>query len=516
MKITLQDLSKLNLTKNHKISGWIDSVRKHKNITFFNLRDHTATIQCITSIKDSTNYREESYIEILGQLIIRKDNYIKANEINGHLEFKVIKVTYLSLAEVSLNSHTVITSNLSTKLAYRYIDLRNPYSRSLIIKRSQVIQLIHKILTKRGFHYVETPLLIKSTPEGAKDLLALSSKKPGCAYALPQSPQLFKQILMIGGIEKYYQIAKCVRDEDIRSDRQLEFTQLDLECITNSTKDIQKIISQLVKKIFLLNFDKNQIFDLGYLTYDNAIKKYGCDKPDLSIEGLLLEHDNHNNWWLECTITNYENYLNDEITYEDGKFKAKGTKGREALALLRNLLGYNLGKKKPGIYMAWLIDIPMFGFNDDHKLVTNHNPFTKIKFNNRRKFIDEFNHPEKLMSYSFDLIINGYEVGGGALRETDTQVLAQTFSAIGYDKSQITNQFDFFFKALNSGAPMHGGIALGLDRLMMLLMNESDMRNTIAFPKNQSGTCYLTQAPSLLSPKELSDLKISVIEDVFP
>ena len=435
IRTLIQDLN-AKLNKQVKICGWVDSRRDHGKISFIDLRDRTGIIQVVTT----EDLRPEWVLEIIGKIKKRPKNQENKNLETGTIELEAQKIKILNKAKTlpfELNNNKV---GEDIRMQYRYLDLRSQRMKNNIILRHKVIKLIREFLYKKDFTEIETPILTKSTPEGARDYVVPSRIQPGHFYALPQSPQQYKQLLMIAGLEKYFQIARCFRDEDTRGDRQPEFTQLDLEMSFVNQEDILKLTQELMQKIAKLTGRKTT---WTRLTYAEAMRKYKSDKPDLR-------------------------------------------------------------KNKDELAFCWILDWPLFEWNKDEKRWDPmHHIFTAPKDPN-------FKDPKTAKSWQHDLVLNGYEIAGGSIRIHDRATQEKIFKLVGISKQEVQKKFEHLLKAFEYGAPPHGGIAPGLDRIVMLLAQEPSIREVIAFPKTGDGRDLMMNSPSKLDKKQLQELNINI------
>ncbi|MFH1505765.1 MAG: aspartate--tRNA ligase, partial [archaeon] len=420
-----EELNKKLVGERVTLVGWADSVRAHGKIGFINLRDRYGIVQLFfkgSMVKDLEKLKRESVIEITGQVNARPDNLVNKDMPTGEIEIIVEKLTVLNPAEeLPLELDESVQSTEETRLKYRYLDLRKPRMQKNIITRSKVIHSIRDFLVRESFLEIETPLLAKSTPEGARDYLVPSRKHPGKFFALPQSPQLFKQLLMVAGFDKYFQIAKCLRDEDLRADRQPEFTQLDIELSFITQDYIFDLIERMVKYVWKEVLDIDIEIPFPRMTYAEAMKKHKTDRP-------------------------------------------------------------HIGKGKEGFHFLWVYEFPLLEHNDEeNRLTAVHHPFTS-PMDEDMKLLDQ--HPEKVRSKAYDLVLNGEEVAGGSIRIHDLKLQRKIFDILKIPKEEAEEKFKFLLDAFKYGAPPHGGIAFGMDRLIAIIVGEDSIREVIAFPKN--------------------------------
>ncbi len=450
-----------NIGKEVKISGWINSIRSHGKIIFIDLRDRSGILQLVSIPKNKEVYklakelRPEWVIEAKGKVGKRPPKMINPKIKTGNIEVLVENLRVLSKAKtlpfsIEGDGYEI---NEEKRMKYRYLDLRRKRMRKNLVMRQKVICFMRDFLQKEDFIEVETPILTKSTPEGARDFIVPSRLQQGNFYALPQSPQQYKQLLQVAGLEKYFQIARCFRDEDPRADRQAEFTQLDMEMSFIDQEEILNLTERLFISLVKEIFPEKRIQKIPFpkISYKESMEKYKTDKPDLR----------------------------------------KNKKEADELAF------------------AFIIDFPMFEWHEkEKKWGAQHHPFTRPQVDDIKKLKKE---PEKILAYQYDIVLNGYEIGGGSLRSYKPEVLEAVFEVLGHKKSEIRQKFGHLLEAFEYGVPPHGGIAPGIDRFLSIVLKEPNIREVIAFPKTGDNRDLMMGAPSEVTKEQLKDLGIKIL-----
>ncbi|MBZ5476643.1 aspartate--tRNA ligase [Staphylococcus aureus] len=565
------------------LKGWVNNRRDLGGLIFVDLRDREGIVQVVfnpafseDALKIAETVRSEYVVEVQGTVTKRDPETVNPKIKTGQVEVQVTNIKVINKSETppfSINEENVnVDENI--RLKYRYLDLRRQELAQTFKMRHQITRSIRQYLDDEGFFDIETPVLTKSTPEGARDYLVPSRVHDGEFYALPQSPQLFKQLLMISGFDKYYQIVKCFRDEDLRADRQPEFTQVDIEMSFVDQEDVMQMGEEMLKKVVkeVKGVEINGAFPR--MTYKEAMRRYGSDKPDTRFEMELIDVSQlgrdmdfkvfkdtvENDGEIKAIVAKgaAEQYTRkdmDALTEFVNIYGAKGlawvkvvedgltgpigrffeTENVETLLTLTgaeagdlvmfvadkpNVVAQSLGAlrvklaKELGLIdetklnFLWVTDWPLLEYDEDAKrYVAAHHPFTSPKEADIAKLGTA---PEEAEANAYDIVLNGYELGGGSIRIHDGELQEKMFEVLGFTKEQAQEQFGFLLDAFKYGAPPHGGIALGLDRLVMLLTNRTNLRDTIAFPKTASATCLLTNAPGEVSDKQLEELSLRI------
>jgi len=571
-----------NLDQEVTLYGWVDRRRDHGGVIFLDLRDREGIVQVVFDpdagdfFEQADRVRSEYVLQVTGKVRARSEATVNANMATGEIEVYGTQLEILNSATTppfQMDEH--ITVGEDVRLKYRYMDLRRTEMQNSLRLRSKITNSIRNYLDELGFLDIETPIMTRATPEGARDYLIPSRTHPGQFFAMPQSPQLFKQLLMVAGFDRYYQIAKCFRDEDLRADRQPEFTQIDIEASFIDEEEIMSITETMISNIFAehkgVTFDK-----FPRMTYADAMHRFGSDKPDLRIPLELVEIkdllkdiefkvfagpandpacrvtalkvpggseisrkkiDDYTKFvsiygakglaWIKVNAieTGIEGlqspiikFLGDEVTMnimqrlgaENGDivfFGAdKSNVVSEALGALRCKIGEDLNLYTCDWAPMWVVDFPMFETTDSGALTPLHHPFTAPSCDAQALK----DNPSEALSQAYDMVLNGVELGGGSIRIHDQKMQEVVFDVLGIGEAEQQEKFGFLLDALQYGAPPHGGLAFGLDRLIMLMVGADSIRDVIAFPKTQSAACLMTDAPGTVEAAQLRDLNIKL------
>ncbi|ASG30799.1 aspartate--tRNA ligase [Fusobacterium animalis] len=579
----LGELRLKNIGEVVTLSGWVDTKRNvSTSLTFIDLRDREGKTQIVFNnellsekvLEEVQKLKSESVIRVVGEVKERSNKNL--NIPTGEIEVFAKEIEILNACDTLPFQISGVDDNLSEnmRLTYRYLDIRRSKMLNNLKMRHRMIMSIRNYMDKAGFLDVDTPVLTKSTPEGARDFLVPSRTNPGTFYALPQSPQLFKQLLMIGGVEKYFQIAKCFRDEDLRADRQPEFTQLDIEMSFVEKEDVMNEIEGLAKYVFKNVTGEEANYTFQRMPYAEAMDRFGSDKPDLRFgvelkdlsdivknssfnafsstvqNGGLVKAvvaPNANEKFSRKIISEYEEYVKtyfgakglayikltaDGITSPIAKFlsenemkaiieKTQAKTGDvifivadkkkvvvSALGALRLKIGKDLDLiNKDDFKFLWVVDFPMFDYDEEEqRYKAEHHPFTSIKAEDLDKFLA--GQTEDIRTNTYDLVLNGSEIGGGSIRIFNPKIQSMVFDRLGLSQEEAKAKFGFFLDAFKYGAPPHGGLAFGIDRWLMVMLKEESIRDVIPFPKTNKGQCLMTEAPNTVDKKQLEELFI--------
>ncbi len=576
------ELSKAELGNKVVVAGWVQRRRDHGKLIFIDLRDKSGLVQIVINLENNPDFfaqaekiRGEYILLIEGKIVSRSPEAVNKKISTGEIEIHLLSLEVLTEAQTSpfyIEDGIDVDENL--RLKYRYLDLRRPEMYKNLLLRHRISQTIRNFLDKEGFLEVETPMLTRSTPEGARDYLVPSRVAPGDFYALPQSPQLFKQLLMIAGIDKYFQIVRCFRDEDLRADRQPEFTQIDIEMSFIDEEDIFTLAETMIAKIYKKATEENLILPFPRITYQEAMLRFGTDKPDLRFDmeikditrlasktnfKVFSKVGNSGGVVRGINIKSAASFSRKEIDSLAESAVSAGAKGMawlkitsegikspitkffsaEELLEIKSLLAgepgdllvfiadtesivasvlgglrlelahsLNVIPKEKQYKFVWITDYPLFVYSREEKRYTaNHHPFTSPVTDDVLLLESD---PAKVRARAYDLVLNGVEIGGGSIRIHQREIQEKVFQALGFSLQEAKEKFEFLLNAFEFGAPPHGGIAFGLDRLIMLLANRQSIRDVIAFPKTARGVCLLTQSPASVTKKQLDELHLKI------
>ncbi len=573
-------LRKSDVDAEVSLAGWVSRRRDHGGLIFVDMRDRSGLVQIVfdaaamgdEAFHKAETLRSEFVIGVRGKIRARSEDTINPNMETGEIEVVVTELRILNKAKTPpFYIQDGVDVDEMVRLRYRYMDLRRPEMQKNIMLRHRVTMIMREYLDKHGFLEIETPMLCKSTPEGARDFLVPSRLNPGCFYALPQSPQIFKQLLMVSGFEKYFQIVRCFRDEDLRADRQPEFTQLDIETSFLDQEDILTLMEGLIKDIFERSLDVKVETPFRRMGWDEAMERYGSDKPDLRFDMELMdisEYVKGSDFKVfssvlenggQVKVINVEGYANiprreldglvqyvqgygakglawiqyteegikspfkkfySDETFEEIK-KATGVKTGDLLLVIADkplVVAQALGElrlemaRRRGLIdpdrlcFLWIVDFPMFEYvEEDKRWKAMHHPFTAPREEDVQYLKTE---PGRVKANAYDMVLNGVEIGGGSLRIYNSELQAKVFEAIGLTEEEARMKFGFMMDAFEYGTPPHGGLAFGLDRLIMLMAKRKSIRDVIAFPKTQSASDVMSHAPSEVDDKQLRELSI--------
>ena len=572
MKINNTSISLKNVGEEVTLYGWVNKKRNLGGLVFIDLRDRSGIIQ-LTVNPDSDVYevasslKNEYVIKVMGTVVERQNK--NENLKTGDIEVLVSSIDVLNKCDDLPFDLNNVTALEDTRLKYRYLDLRREDLQNNLMVRHKIMKSAREYLNGLDFMEIETPILCKSTPEGARDYLVPSRVNKGSFYALPQSPQIFKQLLMMSGFEKYYQIARCFRDEDLRADRQPEFTQIDMEMSFVSSDDIMNVTEGLIAKVFKDVMGIDIKLPIDRMDFDTAINLYGSDKPDLRFDLVINDITSNfkdcdfkifndvinsggiiNGIIVKNAASNYSRKDIDKLTdfvkiyganalaflkYDNGftgsisKFVtdeigkklvsdlslsdndllliAFGDKKivKNSLGALRCKIAKDLDLISSEYKLVWITDFPMFEYSEEEeRYIACHHPFTMPKD------VDYLDDKENAKAIAYDIVLNGYELGGGSIRIHDSEVQNKVLKSLGLSKEEAEEKFGFLLKALSLGAPPHGGLAIGLERFTMILSGTENIRDVIAFPKTASASDLMTDAPSLVDVKQLDELGIKI------
>ena len=576
------DISPKNIGEKIVLAGWVQGRRDHGGLLFIDLRDRTGLIQLVFNYEHQEDLfhaaeklRAEYVLAVSGAVVARSPETVNPKLATGEIEIRVDEIELLNTAQVPpFYIEDAIDTDENLRLRYRYLDLRRPEMQEMLRLRHRLLMAARKCLDERGFWEIDTPMLTRSTPEGARDYLVPSRISPGCFYALPQSPQLFKQLLMVAGAERYFQIARCFRDEDLRADRQPEFTQIDMELSFCGREDLITEVEALLAHLYREVLGRELQTPLPVISYAEAMERFGSDKPDTrfgmelqdisgiarecafkvynqavsgggAVKGINVKGCGYfsrkelddltalvQSWgtgglaWMIVTDEGFKTpiakFFTDEqlsslrrhMAGEDGDLLLFVADAPDAAQKILGQLRLHLARKLDLIaegddHLLWVLDFPLFAFSpEENRYTANHHPFTAPRDEDIPLLRTE---PLKVRSLAYDLVCNGVEIAGGSIRIHRGDLQETIFRLLGLTQEELEEKFGFLLEAFKYGAPPHGGIAFGLDRLLMLMAKRKSIRDVIPFPKTAAGTCLLTGAPAPVSPAQLQELKIKTL-----
>ncbi len=578
------EVRKHEIGKQVELKGWVQKRRDLGGLIFIDLRDRSGIVQVVVNpetapeaLAIAETVRSEYVLHVKGEIVARDEKAINKKMANGDVEVLVSEIVILNASKTppfAIENETDVAEDV--RLKHRYLDLRRPSMFETFSLRHKATKAVRDFLDSESFLDIETPILTKSTPEGARDYLVPSRVHGGEFYALPQSPQLFKQLLMVAGFERYYQIARCFRDEDLRADRQPEFTQIDIETSFLGQEEIIEMTERMMVKVMKDAKGMDIAGPFPRMTYDEAVSRYGSDKPDTRFEmelinvsefastcGFKVFHDAVDGGgevkalnvkgaadkysrkdidaltefvkrygakglaWLKVTEEGLTGPIAKFFT-EDGDTLQQIVEGEagdlilfvadkksvvaDSLGALRSKLGKDLGLIDESVFnFLWVTDWPLLEFDEEaNRYTAAHHPFT-MPVREDIELLDT--EPARVRAQAYDLVLNGYELGGGSLRIYERDIQEKMFGILGFNQEEANEQFGFLLEAFDYGTPPHGGIALGLDRLVMILASRTNIRDTIAFPKTASASCLLTQAPGAVAGAQLEELRLQLVEE---